>query len=128
MCDEFDVIDVFVQYLERIVRHAKGGVVTFSASTIVNMWGKWFNHGRAPTCLLHKMSRLLSRLASCNLLQRYKLYKYQLRRGTPLWDAAERGRLKSIWSASTATLLWRICNMDTRRGGRINDVFFHGNT
>jgi len=93
MCDEFDVVDVFAQYLERLVQNARGNVVTFSASTIISMWGKWFNHGRAPTCLLHKMSRLLSRLASCNLLQRRK-YKYQLERGTPLWDAAEKGKLK----------------------------------
>jgi len=93
VCDEFDVIDVFAQYLERLVKSARGNVVTFSASTIVNMWGRWFNYGRAPACLLHKMSRLLSRLASCNLLRRRK-YRYQLERGTPLWDAAEGGKLK----------------------------------
>jgi len=93
MCDEFDVVDVFVQYLERLIQNAKGNVVTFSASTVVNMWSRWFNHGRAPTCLLHKVSRLLSKLASCNLLRRRK-YKYQLERGSPLWDAAERGKLR----------------------------------
>jgi len=93
MCD-VDAVDVFVQYLERAIQGAKGNVVTFSASAVIDMWGKWFNHGRAPTCLLYKMSRLLSRLASCNLLQRYKLHKYQLKKGTPLWDAAERGTLR----------------------------------
>lgn len=94
MNNDYDVVDVFVQYLERAVRSARGNVITFSSSTVIYMWGKWYNYGRAPMHLLYKMSRFLSRLASCNLLQRYRLYRYQLRRGSPLWDVAERGTLR----------------------------------
>jgi len=93
MNNDYDIVDIFAQYLERAVQGARGNVITFSSSTVIHMWGKWFNHGRAPMHLLYKMSRLLSMLASCNLLRRRK-YKYQLERGSSLWDAAERGNVR----------------------------------
>jgi len=94
MNNGYSVVDMFVQYLERVVRGTRGNVITFSSSTVIYMWGKWYNYGRAPMHLLYKMSRFLSRLTFCNLLQRYRLYRYQLMRGTPLWEAAERGNLR----------------------------------
>jgi len=82
---------VFAQYIQRVVQGSKGSVVTFSSSTVVKMWAKWFGYGQTDDGLIHKVSRLLSHLASCGLLKKHGLYKYQLMRGTKLWDLAKHG-------------------------------------
>jgi len=99
-----NIIDILVQYLERAVKGAKGNVITFSPSTVLYMWAKWFNYGRAPLYLLYKMSRLLSKLASCGLLRRYKQYRYQIERGSSLWDAAERSHLREYLERIECTI------------------------
>jgi len=106
MDSELDVVGILVQYLERIVKGARGNAVTFSASTVVSMWGKWFNHGRAPVHLRHKLSRLLNGLAACGLLERYTYYRYRLVRGSALWVAAERGNLREYLERIECALIW----------------------
>jgi len=100
---ELDVISILAQYLERIVKGAKGSVITFSTSTVINMWGRWFNHGRAPVHLRRKLSRLLNELAARGLLERYTCYRYRLVKGSVLWIAAERGNVREYLKRTELT-------------------------
>jgi len=93
MCEGLNEKLVFAQYIQRAVQGAKGNIITFSPSTVIKMWGKWFGHGNPPENLMRRVSMLLNRLANCGLLHRYGLYKYQLKRGDELWTVAEGGNM-----------------------------------
>jgi len=90
---------VVAQYIQRAVQGSRGSVITFSPSTVIKMWGKWFGYSNPPEHLTRKVSALLNKLANCGLLHRYRLYRYQLKRGDVLWSLAESGRLTYFMEA-----------------------------
>lgn len=81
-----DVLILFAKYLEERVRGERGNVLSFAPSDVAKIVVS--DQKRA----VYRVNRLLRELVLEGLLERWDGRLYMLRRGTPLWNVARRGR------------------------------------
>ncbi len=81
-----DVLILFAKYLEERVRGERGNALFFVPSDVAKI--AVGDQKRA----VYRVNLLLRDLALAGLLERWDGRLYMLRRGTPLWNAARRGR------------------------------------
>ncbi|MGK0550489.1 MAG: DNA-binding protein [Pyrobaculum sp.] len=107
-----DVLILFAKYLEERVRGERGNMLSFVPSDVAKI--AVGDQKRA----VYRVNRLLRDLVLAGLLERWDGRLYMLRRGTPLWNAARRGRRAVVELVKTCSSRPGFCAGERRGESR----------